>query len=568
MSNSTLAARISALVDKWNGYKNALRDMLTKSTGTVDMEDGTGAIVTLPTFPQLQQNVTALTDAATGAVAGAQAASSAATVQANAAAASAAAADGSMVAAQEAKDAALSSMNAAGTSAADAAASATTASTKATEAATSASGALTSENAASASATTASTKATAADTSATNAAASASEAQSWALTAQTTVTGLLRYAGSYDASTGVFPANPSKGDFWKISTAGTVGAVDLAVGDQIIYSGTGWDKIDNTESVTSVAGRVGNVTISISDLAGLRGELDAKAPLASPQFTGSVGIGGGDPAKLTTITSDTDLTFNHANGYATANMRWTFAGATKLLLNKLGDLTASGRVITQAAHFDSSTNAVVLGCAAGGMVYLRPNGPDNSAGQATLDSAGGFTNNGTLTVNCVSAADSFQVNNPGSSPAGSYVGISSPGGVPGLIGQYSTTKRRDIQFTNSGIQLAVSTGLGGAAPQFTFGENGGFTATGPIDASNISAGVLANGIVQRNASGYIMTGYINTTANVATAAPSHIAIQNSTDGYIRWQTPAQFRANMKTPQIFVQSADPGAAAADGDLWFW
>lgn len=104
------------------------------------------------------------------------------------------------------------------------------------------------------------------------------------------MTGLLHYAGAFDASTGAFPANPTKGDFWKVSGAGVIDGTELSVGDQIIYSGSGWDKIDNTESVTSVAGMVGAVNLSVPNISGLSDDLASKAPLDSPAFTGPVTV--------------------------------------------------------------------------------------------------------------------------------------------------------------------------------------------------------------------------------------------------------------------------------------
>jgi len=40
----------------------------------------------------------------------------------------------------------------------------------------------------------------------------------------------LQYKGPFDASAGSWPTDPSQGDFYKVSVAGTVGGVDLNVG--------------------------------------------------------------------------------------------------------------------------------------------------------------------------------------------------------------------------------------------------------------------------------------------------------------------------------------------------
>jgi hypothetical protein len=65
-----------------------------------------------------------------------------------------------------------------------------------------------------------------------------------------------------------------------------------------------------------------------------------------------------------------------------------------------------------------------------------------------------------------------------------------------------------------------------------------------ITASD-SAG--ASTLVQRNPSGYISNNYFNTSADVTATAASHFAIQQNSDNYIRWQTPANARASLSVP---------------------
>jgi hypothetical protein len=71
------------------------------------------------------------------------------------------------------------------------------------------------------------------------------------------------------ASSTALAASPKNGDYYKITTAGFVkknGAADSAaffvnVDDSVVYNGTGWDKIDNTNSgVTAEAGNDLTVT--------------------------------------------------------------------------------------------------------------------------------------------------------------------------------------------------------------------------------------------------------------------------------------------------------------------
>ena len=67
------------------------------------------------------------------------------------------------------------------------------------------------------------------------------------------------------------------GDYYVVNTAGEQLGIQFNIGDWIINNGGTWQKVDNTESVTSVNGKIGDVTVEISDIPGLVDELDSKA---------------------------------------------------------------------------------------------------------------------------------------------------------------------------------------------------------------------------------------------------------------------------------------------------
>lgn len=100
-------------------------------------------------------------------------------------------------------------------------------------------------------------------TQATDAQRAAEAARDEALEAAATATGALQDQGAFDASSGSLPAKTAASSFWKVTVAGTTGGIELAVGDTLVYSKTAdsFFKIDNTESVTSVNGRKGAVTL-------------------------------------------------------------------------------------------------------------------------------------------------------------------------------------------------------------------------------------------------------------------------------------------------------------------
>jgi hypothetical protein len=135
-------------------------------------------------------------------------------------------------------------------------------------------------------------------------------------------TSAMEYQGVWNASTNT-PAladgTGSSGDTYRVTAAASrnlgSGVIDWAVGDLVIYDGAVWQKSDSADAVTSVAGKVGVVSLVKADV-GLgsvdntsdagkpvstaqQTALDLKAPLASPTFTGS-------PAAPTPTPGDND----------------------------------------------------------------------------------------------------------------------------------------------------------------------------------------------------------------------------------------------------------------------
>ena len=140
------------------------------------------------------------------------------------------------------------------------------------------------------------------------------------------VVGGVTYQGTFDASSPADLSNASKGDLYIISVAGTYQGQTWAVGDHLLINadmgGTldpaKIDKVDNTDSVTSVAGRTGAVTLSTADISGL-------ATVAS---TGAYSDLTGAPTLATVATTGaySDLTGTPTLGTAAAEDVGTSAG--------------------------------------------------------------------------------------------------------------------------------------------------------------------------------------------------------------------------------------------------
>ena len=86
------------------------------------------------------------------------------------------------------------------------------------------------------------------------------------------VLGALSYQGTWNASTNT-PTLASgvgtKGYYYVVSVAGSTnldGITDWKVGDWAVYSGTAWQKVDNTEAVVSVNGQTGVVVLNAANV--------------------------------------------------------------------------------------------------------------------------------------------------------------------------------------------------------------------------------------------------------------------------------------------------------------
>jgi hypothetical protein len=91
----------------------------------------------------------------------------------------------------------------------------------------------------------------------------------------TALSGFVNYEGTWNASTNtptLVSSVGTKGDYYVVSVTGSTnlnGITTWTQGDWAIFNGTAWEKVDNTDLVTSVAGRTGAITLTTADISGL-----------------------------------------------------------------------------------------------------------------------------------------------------------------------------------------------------------------------------------------------------------------------------------------------------------
>ncbi|EPE2648746.1 hypothetical protein KW516_19045 [Vibrio fluvialis] len=186
-----------------------------------------------------------------------------------------AASEAAQLASESARDTALTYKNAAGASEINAANSASSAADSLATAQSVRDETITYKDAAAASANLAQSAKTASENAQSAAEAAATAAANSAAQADAIVGKAVILRGQWDASGGAFPAptmDPETADYYRVSVAGTMtgsqGSMTVAVGDSLYWDvfNDVWFKIDNTDQVTSVAGRIGAVVLTSSDV--------------------------------------------------------------------------------------------------------------------------------------------------------------------------------------------------------------------------------------------------------------------------------------------------------------
>jgi len=420
---------------------------------------------------------------------------------------------------------AASSASAAATSASNASSSASSASASASTATTQAGIATTQASNASTSASNAATSETNAANSATSAAASAVTAAGYipSLTGNSgkfltnngtaaswiTLTGTLAYQGNWNATTNT-PALTSSvgtnGYYYIVSVSGSTnlnGITDWVVGDWAIFNGSVWQKIDQTNLVTSVAGRTGAVTLANTDISGL-GTMSTQAAsnvaITGGSITGITDLAvadGGTGASTAqgaintlagAVTSGSYLRGNGTNvtmsaiqaaDVPTLNQNTTGSAATLTTgrtiavtgdisytspsFNGSANVTAAGTLATVNANVGSFTNATVT-VNAKGLVTAASNGSavvTSVTGTSPINSSGGTT----PTISLASAyGDTI---NPYGSKTANYV-LASPNGSAGAP-TFRSIVAADIPLLASGTAGQYLTSNGTSAPTWTTG---------------------------------------------------------------------------------------------------
>ena len=347
-------------------------------------------------------------------------------------------------------------------------------------------------------------------------------------------TGGLSYQGSWNASTNTPTLVSSvgvNGYYYIVSVAGSTnlnGITDWQVGDWAIFNGTVWQKIDQTNLVSSVNGQTGVVSIAYADLAG-----------SIP--TWAIANGG--------------------TGQTTASAAF----------NALSPITTTGDLILG----NGTNSATRLGIGANGYL-LSSNGTTASwqpapAGGVTTFDAGttGFTPS-TATSGAISLAGTLVVSNGGTG-ATTLKGYVKGTGTSALTAS-STIPNTDItglgtMSTQNANSIAVTGGaIDGTTVGVTTASTGAFTT---VSASGVITSTVVTGTAPFTVASTTQVANLNAatagTAGSATTATTATNIAGGVASQIPYQTGAgatAFIANGTAGQVLT-SAGTGAPAFGG-----
>jgi hypothetical protein len=202
----------------------------------------------------------------------------------------------------------------------------------------------------------------------------------------------LNYQGTWNASTNVPTLTSSvgvAGYYYIVATAGSTnlnGVTDWQVGDWAIFNGSVWQKLDQTNLVTSVAGRTGAIVLTTSDIGGLgtiATQASSNVSITGGSITGitDLAIADGGTGQSTAAAAITALTGTQTSGYylrsngtgafmsaiqaadvPTLNQSTTGSAATLSLTNPV---SRGGTNLTSLTNkgvlYASSTNQVATG---------------------------------------------------------------------------------------------------------------------------------------------------------------------------------------------------------------
>ena len=296
------------------------------------------------------------------------------------------------------------------------------------------------------------------------------------------VLGGLNYQGTWNASTNtptLASSTGSKGYYYVVSVAGSTnlnGITDWKIGDWAVYDGTTWQKVDNTDAVSSVNGYTGAVVLTTSDVAqgtnlyftqaAARGSVSAGTGISYDSGTGVITNSAPDQTVALTGAGTTVVTGTYPNFTITSNDSTvgtvTSVGGTGTVsgltltgtVTTSGNLTLGGTLAVTPSNFASQTANTVL---------AAPNGAAGVPTFRAIVAADIPTLNQNTTGTASNVTGTVAVGNGGTGATTLSSGYVLKGNGTSAVSAsvvYDNGTNVGIGTTTPGIKLEVSGGIG------------------------------------------------------------------------------------------------------------
>jgi hypothetical protein len=316
------------------------------------------------------------------------------------------------------------------------------------------------------------------------------------------VLGALSYQGTWNASTNtptLVSSTGTKGYYYVVSVAGSTdlnGITDWVIGDWAVFNGSAWQKVDNTDAVTSVNGLTGTVVLTTTNVAEgtnlyytdarARGAVSAGTGIS---YSSSTGI-------ITNSAPDQTVSIASGTGISATGTYPSFT-VTNTAPDQIVALTAGTGISTSGTYpnFTITNTSPSLG----GDVVGPASATDNAI--ARFDTTTGkLLQNSVVTIGDTGAATGFTTLSASTSVTSPILKAANSAG--GALQNSGGTSQ--IQWGAGGgnnVTIDVSANLNGTNAQIDISPTGtghvhiNPTGTGSIEMNPTSAGVMNNMVI-------------------------------------------------------------------------
>jgi hypothetical protein len=285
----------------------------------------------------------------------------------------------------------------------------------------------------------------------------------------------LSYQGSWNASTNIptlASGTGTQGYFYVVSVSGSTnldGITDWGVNDWAVFNGTAWQKIDNSETVVSVNGQTGAVTLTTTNISEGTNQYFTDARARSALSAGTGISYNSTTGAITNSSPDQTVALTAGTGISTSGTYPNFT-ITNTAPNQSVSLTGSGTTTISGTYpnFTVSSADQYTGTVTG------------VTGTSPISSSGG-------TAPAISLASGYgDTQNPYASKTANYF-LSSPNGSAG-VPSFRAIVAADIPTLNQNTTGTASNVTGTVAL-----ANGGSGQTTAQAAMNAFAGAVTSG---------------------------------------------------------------------------